>query len=526
MRKILTPGGGLNRRSVLMGAAAVGSGLLLPASARRAMAGNEPQRGGTLRVSMPYNPAALDPMTGRNLPDFNSLYSMFDALIDFDPDTLELRPGLARSWDFSDPLTLVLELERGVEFHDGTPFNAEAVVYNMRRFMTDPRSNVASDLAGVTEVEATGSHEVTIRLETPNAGLPAVLTNRVGCIISPASIEAAEGGNVDRNPVGTGPFRFIEWRDNDLIRVERNPNYWQPDLPYLDGIDFRIINELNTAGRTVFSGQADLATNLGAQQFMLAERDPDIIGGAQTSMIYYSAFLNYGRGPLADVRVRRAMNFALNREDLNMVIQRGLGEPTSSIFPRDFWATDPETVDYYNHDPDRARSLLREAGYDDGVDIATFGWSDQAAMQRQEVIGNQLAQVGIRLRLTPMLPAQAMQSYMIEQQGDMLISPSGGLPDPSLAYERHFGETALRNASKIEIPGFRDLMNRTLSELDMDRRTEALHDLHRFVTENALHLPQFMGAGYFVHSPAVQDLQYSILTTPKFHRVWLDRGRT
>jgi ABC-type dipeptide transport system, periplasmic component len=107
-----------SRRSVLKGAAAAGAGMMLPLGA---MAQDMPRRGGTLRVSMPYNPASLDPITGRNLPDFNSLFAIYDTLIGYDSTTLELQPMLASSWSWADASTLVLELREGVTFHDGTP---------------------------------------------------------------------------------------------------------------------------------------------------------------------------------------------------------------------------------------------------------------------------------------------------------------------------------------------------------------------------------------------------------------------
>ncbi len=512
-----------SRRSVLMGAAAVGAGMMMPGGARAQDA--TPQRGGTLRVSMPYNPASLDPITGRNLPDFNSLYALYDALIGFDDETLELQPMLAKSWEWSDPSTLVLELQEGVRFHDDTPFDAEAVVFNLRRGLDYERSNVKSDLNGVEEIEATGPMQVTLRLAAPNAALPAILSNRAGCMVSPTAVQAAEGGNIDRAPVGTGPFRFVEWRDNDLIRVERFDGYWQgPELPYLDGIEYRIINELNTAARTVTSGQADLALQLAAQQIMVARRTDNIIATATTSMTYYTAFFNYARGPLEDVRVRQAMNYALNRADLQQVLMMGLGEATCSIFPSEFWASGPEAKDYYPYDPDRARELLAEAGYPDGVEIAPRSWPDQAAMQRTEIIGNQLAQVGIRLNVTPVQPAQAIQVFMIEQQGDMLISPTGGNPDPSLAFDRQFSATALRNAGKVELPGYRELLDATMTTYDFDERQQKLFELELFVAENALHLPQYMSAGMAIQTGKVKDFTFGILAAPRFHTVWLDEN--
>src|SRR5205809_6601327 len=120
-----------DRRELIKGTLAGVGALALPATAP---AQEAPRKGGRLRLAIPYNPAALDPMTGRNLPDLDTLYAVFDALVDFVPDTLELKPGLAKSWSFSDPKTLVMELVDGVTFHDGTPFNAEAVKFNLDRY--------------------------------------------------------------------------------------------------------------------------------------------------------------------------------------------------------------------------------------------------------------------------------------------------------------------------------------------------------------------------------------------------------
>src|SRR5690606_10885222 len=241
------------------------------------------------------------------------------------------------------------------------------VVFHLERSLNYERSNVKSDLAVIESFEATGPHQVSIRLKHADATLPAVLTDRAGLIVSPASVQAAADGNVDRTPVGTGPFKFVEWQDNTLIKVERNSNYWG-DAPYLDGIDVRIINEFNTAVRTVTAGESDIVMNMSAQQMAVAQRDPNVIAEASPSMIYYTAFMNYGEGsPLADVRVRQAMNWALDRPMLNQVLWGGLGGGHCSMFPSGFWANDPETENYYTLDIDRAKSLLKEAGFADCI---------------------------------------------------------------------------------------------------------------------------------------------------------------
>ena len=174
----------LPRRGVLKGAAAVTGAVLLPGTLRAA----EPRRGGTLRVSMTYNPAALDPMTGRNAPDFNTLLAIYDGLIDLDPPTLQPKPGLAKAFTWKDPATLVLDLEQNVTFHDGTKFDAEAVKFNLDRYRSDARSNVKPDCSTIDRVDVAGPHQVVIHLNRPNSSLPTILADRPGLMVSPTAI--------------------------------------------------------------------------------------------------------------------------------------------------------------------------------------------------------------------------------------------------------------------------------------------------------------------------------------------------
>ena len=507
----------LDRRQVLKAAGAVGGAALLPAGAFAADA--TPRKGGTLKLAMPYNPASVDPMTGRNLTDFNVLYAVFDPLVDFDPNSLELRPGLAKSWKFTDPKTLVLELQEGVKFHDGTAFDAAAVKLNLERYKTDARSNVKADLSAMESVDASGPMQVTIHLSRPSAGLPTILTNRIGLVVSPKSIQA---GNIDRAPVGTGPFKFVDWQDNASFNLVRNDNYWRAGQPYLDGINMRIIGELNTAVRTTIAGETDLAIDLATQQKAIADRASNVKVQVAPSLVFLGAFLNYAVPPLNDVRIRQALNWAIDREELNKVIASGLGQPSSAVLPKEHWACDPSTVDYYKFDPEKAKALLKEAGHPDGIEIESWGWPDQISMQRQELIVSQLAKSGIRLKLTPVAPQQAMQNFMIEKHGAMLLSPAGGFPDPSQFYEALFGKDALRNAGKIELPGFRELLDATAAAPDQETRKQAFYKLQRFVIEQAMQVPQFIGPSITVLSPKVHNYVAGLLTTPKFHEVWLE----
>jgi len=507
-----------DRRDVIKGGVAAAGTLAMPSSGW-AQAG---KKGGTLRIAMPYNPGAIDPMTGRNLTDFNVLYAIFDGLVDFEPKTLNLKPGLAKSWKFTDPKTLVLELVEGVKFHDGTPFDGEAVKFNLERYKNDQRSNVKADLSTLESVEINSPKQVTLKLNRPNSGMPNILTNRVGLMVSPKSVKDAQGGNVDRIAVGTGPFKFVSWQDGVSVVVKRNEDYWQKGLPYLDGINFGIISELNTAVRAVVAGEADLALNLQPAQKPVADRSKNVVATASPSLVLFGAFLNYGKPPLDDLRVRQAMNYAINRDEINKIAAVGLGQPSSAVLPKEHWACDAATQNAYPYDPEKAKKLLADAGHANGVEIETFGWADQLAMQRQEIIISQLARVGIKIKLTPLAPQQAVQAYMIEKKGSMFISPSSAYPDPSQLYEALFGKTALRNPSGVELPGFRELLDATMEAQEQGKRKEAFVKLQKFVTDNALQLVQYISPAVSVHSPKVMNHQDSLIAVPKLTEVWID----
>ena len=162
------------------------------ASAATRSAQGTPKRGGTLRISAPANPSSLDPATGGAGSDHAFLFTMYDTLTEWDFETLKPKPGLAESWSFTDPTTLVLNIRSGVTFHDGTPLDAEAVKFNLERNKSDPKSNIKADLASMASAEVTGPMQVTLKLNTPDAALPGILSDRAGMMVSPTALKAAQ----------------------------------------------------------------------------------------------------------------------------------------------------------------------------------------------------------------------------------------------------------------------------------------------------------------------------------------------
>jgi peptide/nickel transport system substrate-binding protein/glutathione transport system substrate-binding protein len=509
----------VDRRTVLAGIAGAGGALLLPGGARAA---ETPKRGGTLNVCMIYNPAALDPVTGRNGPDFNTLLALYDGLTTLDPQTLDPKPGLARAWSWKDPKTLVLDLQDGVVFHDGTAFDAEVVKFNLDRARTDPRSNAKADASTVESVEVTGKLQVTLHLPQPNAALLTILADRPGLMVSPTAIKNAKGGNVDRTPVGTGPFKFVSWQDNVRIELVRNEKYWRRGLPYLDRLVLNIINEQQTALRSLIAGQNDIGINLDIQLKAVADRSPHLVTTLVPDMYIWGAYLNFGRPPLDNVKVRQALSYGIDRAAMNKVIAAGLDLGGNGVIPSWHWACDPASFQTYTYDPEKAKKLLAEAGHPNGIEIPMLGWSDQTSMQRQELAITQLAKAGIRVKLMPGTPqGTALAFFGPQKKGAARLAGMGGYGDPSQQYDNLFGGKAFYNASGIELPGYRPLYEATLATTDHEKRREAFVKLQRFVIDNAMILTFLFQTAPIIANKKVKGVVVDRLVKPRFHEAWI-----
>lgn len=503
------------RRTILKGAVAAGAALLLPDAVRAA-----PRRGGTLRVGMPFNPSSLDPITGRNGPDFNSLFCVYDGLTELDPVTMDVRPGLAKRWTFTDPKTLLLDLVRDVHFHDGTPFDADAVKFNLERAKSHRRSSVKSDVASIESIEVTGKYRVVLHLKGPDAPLPTILSDRPGLMVSPAAVKKNE--DIDRTPVGTGPWKFVSWEDNDSLVFTRNSGYWRAGLPYFDAVHLSVINDFSTLLRSVIANENDLALDLLPNQKPVADLAHNVVTTLTPSVGLFLTYLNISRPPLNDVRVRQALNYAVGRNAINQFASSGLDEPSCAVLPKEHWACDPSTVNYYAHDPDKARKLLAEAGHPGGIEIPMLGWADQLSMQRNEAVLSQLSQAGIRVKLTTGSPgATASMFFGPAKKGDGRISFWAGRPDPSQVYNDLFSKDAFFNAGRVEVPGFRELLDATVVVSERSARKAAFAKLQQFVIEQALALPMLCRTITTVMHPNVKGLIVGLQGKPALRETYL-----
>ncbi|MDF2233638.1 ABC transporter substrate-binding protein [Albimonas sp. CAU 1670] len=508
----------LRRRQFLAGAAALSA---LGAAGVPLRAGAAPS--GNLRVMANANPSSLDPATGGAGSDHVFLYCFYDTLVDWDFATLAPQPGLAESWEFTDPQTLVFKLREGVSFHDGTPFDAAAVVFNLERNRSAALSNIKKDLGSVESVEATGAHEVTLRLSAPDTALPLILSDRAGMMISPAALGNDPEAKVDREPVGTGPWKFTGWTDGEKVTGEANPDHWRDGIPKVESIELQIIPERATALRAAQSGQADIAYQIAEQQKVLIERMPTLALAFGPTLYVYQLYLNASRGPLSDPRIRKAMTMAIDRDAWVKATQAGVGEPAHMNLPKAHWAWSEAAAKHTQYDLDMARSLMKEAGVEGGFELDFRGYTDQASVQRSEVMLEQLGKLNITGRFTNGTIAETSSRFFsAEKAGDVLLSAWTGRPDPSLTYSLLYSESSYYNPGRVAPPeGFEAAMADSRASADQAKRAEALGRAQELVMDAALTIPLSIRYEVDALSTKVQGYSANLLGKPKFLHVGL-----
>ncbi|SFR12110.1 ABC transporter substrate-binding protein [Poseidonocella sedimentorum] len=322
---------------------------------------------GVLIVGQIAEPKALDPAAVTAVNDFRILMNVYDGLVRYKDGTLEVEPALATDWDISEDGTVyTFSLREGVSFHDGTPFNAEAVKFNFDRMLSEDHPfhdtgpfPLSFFFSSVVSTEVVDEMTVQFTLNGPYAPFLSNLAYPTGLIVSPAAV-AEHGAEFGRNPSGTGPFTFAEWRSNEAVVIEANPDYWD-GAPELQAVVFRPITDANTRTAEMLAGGIDLMVEVPPVALSEFQGDAYTLHEQAGPHVWF-LILNAKEGPFADVRVRQAANYAVNKEALVNEVLEGTAEVAAGPTPPAFaWAYNPD-LEPYPFDPDKARALLAEAG--------------------------------------------------------------------------------------------------------------------------------------------------------------------
>ncbi len=323
---------------------------------------------GVLVVGQIAEPKSLDPAVDTAVNDFRILMNVYDGLVRYKSGTLEVEPALAKSWEISEDGTEnTFHLRDGVKFHDGTDFDAEAVKFNFDRMLNEDHPfydtgpfPLAFFFSAIETVEVVDPLTVKFTLNAPYAPFLSNLAYPTGLIVSPAAVRE-HGSDFGRNPSGTGPFRFVEWRSNEAVVVEKNPDYWD-GAPPLDAVVFRPITDSNTRTAEMLAGGIDLMVEVPPVSLSEFQNTDDYTVHEQAGPHVWFLILNAKEGPFADKRVRQAANYAVNKKALVNDVLEGTAEVAAGPTPPAFAWAHNDDLEPYPYDPEKARELIAAAG--------------------------------------------------------------------------------------------------------------------------------------------------------------------
>lgn len=428
----------------------------------------------TLSIGMGLEPPHLDPTAGAAAAIDEVVYAnVFEGLTRIGPDGTVL-PGLAASWTVSpDGLVYTFALRQGAKFHDGTDFDASDVVFSYERALAPDSVNAKKAyFEPIASVAATDAHTVVVTLKQPTGGFLFGMGSGDAVIVAPESAATNKS-----NPVGTGPFAFDTWAKGNQIAIRRNDAYWGPQAR-LSRVTFRIVSDPAAAAAALLAGDIDMFANFPATELIPQfEADPRFAVHIGTTEGETILAMNNARKPLDDIRVRRAISHAIDRQTIVDGAMYGYGTPIGSHFAPHH----PAYVDLtgvYPYDPAKARALLAEAGVS-GLQLRLTLPPPAYARRGGEIIAAQLRDVGIETEIVPVEWAQWLKQTFTEYDYDLtIVSHTEPLDIEIYARDRYYFNYASQP--------YRDVIAALAAEPDPAKRTALMQQAQRILAEDAV----------------------------------------
>ncbi|GHI00179.1 ABC transporter substrate-binding protein [Neobacillus kokaensis] len=357
--------------------------------------------------------ASLDPITTTEGETFKVTINIFETLLNYGEQDTTIHPGLAEKWEVSDDgLTYTFNLRQGVKFHDGTDFNAEAVIFNFNRWMNgDAEKFPYYTMFGgfkkdeghvIKEIKAIDDHTVQFTLKRPQAPFLKNLAMSMFGIASPAALEKY-GDDFRKNPVGTGPFKFVEWKANDKIVIEKNTEYWDKSLPKLNKIIFRVIPENTARLNALANGEIDVMDGLNNSDEATVTANDKLQIIERPSMNVGYLGLTTTRKPFDNKLVRQAINHAIDKKTIIDAFYGGKALAAKNPMPPSIEGYN-DAIQEYPYDLEKAKALLKEAGLEKGFEIDLWAMPVARpympeAQKVAEVIQESLSKINIKANI-------------------------------------------------------------------------------------------------------------------------------
>lgn len=359
--------------------------------------GGGEESGGALKDTLTWVQAAdvtsLDPHVGKETPAVTVTSQIFDTLLVMNEDN-EPSPCLAESFEQIDEKTYEFKLRQDVKFHDGEAMTADDVVFSLNRAR---ESNYVSYVVdAISEVEKKDDYTVIVKTAEPYSPILSALTVPFTAIVPQHAVEADEDAFA-LNPIGTGPYKFVEWKQGEYTKLEANADYFL-GAPKTQNLVMKVVPEASQRVIAIETGEADLAYNVSANDSKRVEEDEDLqlFKGPSQTVSYLT--MNETNEKFADKRVRQAIRYAIDKEAIVETMLYGAGEPADSIIPSSTFGFS-EKIQKYEHNVEKAKKLMADAGYPDGFSCTLSVTDDSVKNEICQVIQSQLKEIGIEVSI-------------------------------------------------------------------------------------------------------------------------------
>lgn len=440
--------------------------------------------GGTLTIGADADPIGLDPVTVTAFSSYDFIALMYSGLLRWTAD-MGIEPDLAVSYEQPDELTYVFKLREGVKFHNGQDFSAEDVKHTFDRIL-DPesKSRLRAQYSGIKAVTVIDPLTVQFELAAPDAAFLNYLATNPDGVISPKSVD-----NLDAQPVGTGPFVFESYEPNQQFVLKANPDYYEDGLPKVSSVVFKFFKDQATITSALRSKAIDMTwlkdPRVAAQ---IAKTSPDLVSAPGQTSRTFPVWLNLKAAPFDDVRIRRALSLATDRNACLQTVLGGSGKvgaviPESQVGGYDGVGEMP----YYTYDPEGAKALLAEAGHPNGIDIGEYivVAANPLDVACAQILQQQWAAAGITVRLAPMETAPLLEMWNNGTYPTLLSVALSWTPDSDAILQRFKSTSDFGKAQGFSDPALDAMIDEARTLLDNDARAAKVGEIQRHIADNA-----------------------------------------
>jgi ABC-type transport system substrate-binding protein len=503
-----------------------------------------PRAGGTLRFACGGQLRTLDPTIAYDEVSYFVLQPLFDRLVDISPNGVDIIPRLAERWEVSaDGLVYAFDLRPGIAFSDGAPITAAHFKFSLERALTTPDSPFTAylgDIAGASEltggkakacegITAVGDRRLVIRLAHAN---PALLYVLAMAFATPQRAEhvARAGDQLRRRPDANGPFELASWDEGSRVVLRRNPRYFDPPRAHLDSIVMLENVPRDTQFQMFERAELDAAEKLAAPDYLFVMSEPawQPYVHRTVQMNVFGSRMNVRVKPFDDPRVRRALNYALDKRHTARLLN-GTTVPAHGILPPGMLGRDPDLAPY-PHDVAKARALLAEAGYPHGLDVEYTTTNDEETEKVAASLQSDLAAAGVRVHLTVMSFA-TFQTAWSQPSGPAFSYASWGadFPDPTNFFDPLFHSRSIKdrdstNNTFYANPELDELLDRARGEPDPDKRAALYRRAERILYDDAPWVWDYHRLATEVTQPYVRGYEPHPDWSRDFTSAWLDVG--